>query len=235
MVMIPKVSIIIPFYNCAYVDQAIESALNQSYPSIEVIVVNDGSTMHLEKLEPYADRITILHKVNGGTATALNWGMDTACGTYTAWLSSDDLFLPEKISLQVEYMERNRIDLCFSDYLLITDAGTEWMWSVNESFEEIKGLKDVLSYRNPINGSTMLMKRTIFREAGFFEPKYRFTHDYDMWMRLMLKGYSFGYIHRPLIKYRTHPASGSMNHQADIRREMNDLQLLYREKRREED
>ena len=63
--MEPKVSIVIPFYNCAYIEQAVHSALNQTYPHIEVIVVDDGSTKHVEKLKPFMDRITYVRKENG--------------------------------------------------------------------------------------------------------------------------------------------------------------------------
>ena len=63
--MIPKVTVIIPFYNCVYVQQAVESALAQTYPEIEVIVVDDGSTEHMDLLNPYVDRIRYIRKING--------------------------------------------------------------------------------------------------------------------------------------------------------------------------
>ena len=70
--MLPKVSIIIPFYNDSYIDQAVVSALYQTYPNIEIIVVDDGSTQHQYRLAPYLSRIIYLGKANGGTASALN-------------------------------------------------------------------------------------------------------------------------------------------------------------------
>lgn len=80
--MLPKVSVVVPFYNCPYVDRAVHSVLNQSYPNVEIIVVNDGSTQHVEKLAPYLDRILYVEKANGGTATALNVGIRRATGAY---------------------------------------------------------------------------------------------------------------------------------------------------------
>lgn len=101
-----KVSIIIPFYNCQYVEKAIESALNQTYQNIEVIVVDDGSTKYIERITPYLDSIHYIQKKNGGTASALNTGIRYATGEYFAWLSSDDLFKPDKISKQLKFMKR---------------------------------------------------------------------------------------------------------------------------------
>jgi glycosyltransferase involved in cell wall biosynthesis len=100
----PRVSIVVPFFNCAYVGQAIESALSQTHPNVEVIVVNDGSCRHTEQLTPYRDRIRIIDKANGGTATALNAGLRAASGAYWTWLSSDDLYHPEKVARQLAFI-----------------------------------------------------------------------------------------------------------------------------------
>ncbi|MGO4274414.1 glycosyltransferase family 2 protein, partial [Paenibacillus sp. TAF58] len=80
--MQPKVSIIIPFYNCPYIDQAIASAIGQTYANVEIIVVDDGSTIHADKIGPFKDRVYYLGKANGGTASALNHGIRYASGEY---------------------------------------------------------------------------------------------------------------------------------------------------------
>ncbi|MED3823911.1 glycosyltransferase family A protein, partial [Priestia flexa] len=68
--MVKKVSIIVPFYNCVYIDKALDSLLKQTYLNIEIIVVNDGAIEHTEKLIPYLNKIVYIEKENGGTASA---------------------------------------------------------------------------------------------------------------------------------------------------------------------
>ncbi len=95
------VSVVIPVYNGArYLPQAIDSALGQTYPHCEVIVVNDGSEDGGETRKAalaYGDRIRYIEKENGGVASALNCGIQSMNGRYFCWLSHDDLFLPDKV------------------------------------------------------------------------------------------------------------------------------------------
>jgi len=92
-----KVSVIIPTYNRPrWLPETIESVLNQTYPYMEIIVVNDGSTDNTEGvLEPYMDRIEYIYKENGGPGSAANAGIMAATSEYIARLDDDDLFLPE--------------------------------------------------------------------------------------------------------------------------------------------
>ncbi len=101
----PFVSIVIPVYNGAnYLREAIESALGQTYPDVEVIVVNDGSNDGGKTRDvalSFGNRIRYLEKTNGGVATALNLGVREMRGELFAWLSHDDVYYPEKIARQV--------------------------------------------------------------------------------------------------------------------------------------
>src|SRR5688500_7068290 len=102
----PRVSVVIPVYNGAnYLAQAIDSALAQTYPDGEVVVVDDGSTDEraTERIaRGYGHRIRYIRKENGGVATALNAGIEAMTGDYFSWLSHDDMYLPDKVALQVE-------------------------------------------------------------------------------------------------------------------------------------
>jgi len=95
----PKVSIIIPVYNGSnYMQEAINSALNQTYSNLEVIVINDGSTDDTDKIaKSFGQKIKYYQKDNGGVSTALNLGIEKMNGEYFSWLSHDDVYMPTKI------------------------------------------------------------------------------------------------------------------------------------------
>jgi len=103
----PSVSVIIPTYNRAsLIGAAIQSVLNQTFKSVEIIVVDDGSTDETQRaLEPHAGKIVSLATKNNGPAHARNVGMKAASGTYIAFLDSDDMYLPHKLELEVAFME----------------------------------------------------------------------------------------------------------------------------------
>mgnify|MGYP001620160184 FL=1 len=107
-----KVTVIIPCYNRdKFVGKTIDSALSQTYPNIEIIAVNDGSTDSTgEALKSYGTRIKVLEhpgRVNKGQSAAINLAMREADGEYVAILDSDDLWHPDKIARQVEFFEKN--------------------------------------------------------------------------------------------------------------------------------
>lgn len=105
----PTVSVVIPTYNqSTYLLEAIESVLGQSFKDYEIIVVDDGCTDDtLERLRPYADRLQIISQSNAGTGVARNRGIAEARGKYVALLDHDDWWLPEKLAVQVEFMEKH--------------------------------------------------------------------------------------------------------------------------------
>lgn len=220
------VSVVIPFFNCPYIDQAIESALGQTYPHVEVIVVNDGSTQYLEKITPYKHRIRYLEKANGGTASALNMGIRFATGDYFSWLSADDLFDREKIAKQLRWMKLYQSPASFTAYRLI-DAQNRVLglqpstWFANRAhfFEHMK--RYCL-----INGSTVMIHMDIFREVGMFDESLRYAHDYEFWLRVLLK-HHFQFVPEPLLSYRVHDQMGTVRHWQHVLAEAALVQAKY--------
>jgi glycosyltransferase involved in cell wall biosynthesis len=225
--MNPKVSVIIPFYNCSYVDQAIESALNQTYPNIEIIVVDDGSTKFKEKLIPFEGRIVYIKKENGGTATALNEGIRAATGEYIAWLSSDDYFLPDKIAKQISFMLNEKVEVSFTNYNYINEDNQpveHWGRPVFSNNDDV--YRAFLDY-NAINGCTVMIKKEIFDHIGYFYPDLRYTQDYEMWMRLLLHGYKIYHLDEELTKFRVHKESGTYKNQEAMQQEISIIKNYY--------
>ena len=122
-----KVSIIIPVYNGEkYIKEAIESALNQTYTNIEIIVVNDGSKDNTDEIcKSYGNKIKYIKKENGGVATALNTGIKEAKGQYVAWLSHDDLYKENRIEKGMEVLSKlkDKNTIIFSNFELIDSNG----------------------------------------------------------------------------------------------------------------
>ncbi|MFC7372831.1 glycosyltransferase [Fictibacillus iocasae] len=225
--MNPKVSIIIPFYNCSYVAHAINSALNQTYPNIEIIVVDDGSTRYVEHLDHFKDKIIYVRKDNGGTATALNLGIKNASGEYIAWLSSDDYFLPEKISKQLAFMQSNQADISYTNFDVVDKHNHLIHSAVSQKFSTIKELYETMTIGNPINGCTVMMRKTLFQKVGYFNPDLKFTQDYCMWFRVLFHGYHMYFLDEPLTKYRIHDESTTHNNLLQLNTEANYVISYY--------
>jgi glycosyltransferase involved in cell wall biosynthesis len=216
---VKKVSIIIPFYNCEFVNEAIESALNQTYKNIEVIVVNDGSTQYSEKIKPYLKKIKYIEKRNGGTASALNVGIQNATGEFFSWLSSDDIYEPYKTENQVSFMETNQLWASYANYYLINERGKITSPPIGVDFPKVSQFLKRMRRGCVINGCTVMLRMSIFKEFGLFDESLPFTHDYDYWLRILHK-HHFYFYNEPLVKYRVHENMGTKKHSEQIRKEL---------------
>ncbi len=206
------VSIIIPVFNGSnYLREAIDSALAQTYKHIEVLVINDGSTDDgaTDKIaKSYGSKIRYFPKENGGVATALNLGIKQMKGEWFAWLSHDDIYIKNKITLMVDYLTKHpKAKILYSNYELV-DAHLRHLHDVSVKPENIANMCLRLTYSYPINGCAMLINKTCFKKVGLFDPKLRTTQDYDMWFRLA-KIYPYDYVPISSIKSRLHPKQGS--------------------------
>lgn len=121
---IPLVSVVIPVYNGNnYLQDAVNSVFAQTYPNIEIIIVDDGSTDETWPLiEKLGNKVFGFHKENGGIASALIFGIRKAKGNIIAWLSHDDVFLPTKIVKQVEFLNSNpEMIACYTDFDIVDE------------------------------------------------------------------------------------------------------------------
>ncbi len=194
----PKVSIIIPVYNGSnFLKEAIESALAQTYDNTEVIVINDGSTDDGQTAtiaRAYGKKIQYFEKENGGVATALNLGVEKMTGTYASWLSHDDLYTPNKLLDQIEFLKSNPDDrqaVLYGDFSLIDEGGT-LIYDVHVPTIPPSQFILKLVSSSPVHGCTTLVPKICFETVGNFNPKLRTTQDYDLWFRMARK---FRFIH----------------------------------------
>lgn len=206
----PKVTAVIPFYNDPYIGEAVESVLAQRFEGLEVIVVDDGSTREAWRLQRYRDRVHVLGKANGGTASALNHGFRMARGEYVAWLSSDDRWLPGKLARQLAHMERTGSAISHTAFRTIDAAGVPSPKPVRLAFESRYDFYRSLLRANAINGCTVMMRKALFVQLGGFDESAVFTHDYDLWIRAILAGYPPTYLNEPLTEYRKHAGMGTI-------------------------
>ena len=231
---LPLVSVVIPVYNGAnFLRQAIDSALAQSYPHVEVIVVDDGSTdggATQGIIRSYGDRVVGVEKPNGGVATALNEGIKVMRGVLFSWLSHDDLYYPDKLPRQVEFL-RTQPDsrvIVFSHEDRIDADGRIVRKAVPVAFDP-KRLYYQLLFRRFIGGCSLLIPKSAFDEAGLFDPRYRCVQDYDLWFRMAAKGYTFAYCPITSGMSRIHAAQDSRSRAGASREEQAELFIKVQE------
>jgi glycosyltransferase involved in cell wall biosynthesis len=189
----PLVSIVIPVYNGSnYVAEAIESALNQTYRNIEILVINDGSTdggATDEVVSRYGGRVRYIRKPNGGVATALNLGIGEMRGEYFSWLSHDDLYLPNKVQAQIDFLAESGfpdVVVYTNHYNLIEPAKTTHLARHSPCLNLQFRAKEIVA-NNQIHGCALLVPRKAFAHAGLFSEKLRVAQDYDLWFRIAEK------------------------------------------------
>lgn len=213
----PLVSIIIPVYNGEnFVEEAIRSALNQTYQNIEIILVNDGSTDNTEKICKKFSQIKYFYQENKGVAAALNKGIREAKGQYFSWLSHDDLYKNQKIEKQIEFInkQKNKELILWSNYEIIDETGQK---CGETKFEMVFSPNYLLTplfpiFNGLIHGCSLLIPFSLLKEfeseEGVFDERLRYTQDYDLWYRLFRKSPLY-FLPEPLIISRQHSQQDS--------------------------
>ncbi|MHB8956123.1 MAG: glycosyltransferase family 2 protein [Pirellulaceae bacterium] len=215
----PLVSLVIPIYNGSkFMREAIESALAQTYPHLEIIVVNDGSNDDGRTEEialSYGDKIRYFAKSNGGCASALNLAISKMSGEYFSWLSHDDRYLPDKIAHQVATVVAGSDPdaIVYSGYQLIDEASRP-LATVRPSDllpEEQLTIPLLPLLRGLIHGCTLLIPKKYFVEVGTFDESLPTTQDYDLWFRI-LRVAPLVYDDSILVESRVHPDQDTHRH-----------------------
>ena len=200
----PLVSVVVATYNMArYLPSAIRSVLEQTYPALEVLVIDDGSTDDTRTaIQPLLDdrRVRYLAQENQGQAGAKNRGVLEAKGEYVAFLDADDLWHRDKLTHQIPlFYGRERVGVVYSRYLEIDEAGRQIAVSDNKLFRgHISGPLLIFNF---IAFGTTVAKRECFERLGLFDEELGMGIDYDLWLRFSTQ-YEFDYVDLPLLQYR---------------------------------
>ena len=214
----PLVSAIIPGYNCAqYIERAINSVLDQTYPNIECIVVNDGSADETGAVaRRFGSRITVIDQKNGGASAARNTGITHATGELIAFLDADDYWLPEKITKQVEVMHSHPdvvlVSTGFASHnaaSAVEDASpTSTIESSSPTLPPLEVHEDFLPlFRDPYLGTpTVMVRRSRIDEAGVFDTTLPIAEDVEFFFRMCI-GHAYARINETLIKIHHRPDS----------------------------
>lgn len=207
----PLVSVVIPAYNAAaLIGETLDSVLAQTYPNLEVLVVDDGSTDDTPQvLDRYADRIRVLRQANAGQAAARNCGAREARGELMAFLDSDDLWDPDKIARQVALLGRFPEALAvYCDHRSIDAKGHLLSPSAAVVHPRPSGdiLRALLLGPCIITPGLVLLRRAAFDATDGFDESasMRGHEDYALWLRLATRG-PFVYSPDTLVSYRRHP------------------------------
>ena len=207
--MLSRVTIIIPAYNRAdYINQTIDSVLNQSFQDFELIVVDDGSTDGTyEKIKAYGSQLTLLEHSgheNRGQSASINKALKVASGKYIIILDSDDFWELNKLQIQVDYLEANpEIGLVYTNGYG-TDSHGEITYKYHSAdHQEPNDPNAVLLdcyMALPVNA---MVRKSVYDAVGFFNEEYRAAQDHDMLIRIAEKC-RFDYLPDFLFYYRRH-------------------------------
>ncbi|MDO8559770.1 MAG: glycosyltransferase [bacterium] len=211
----PLISIIIPTYNRPQqAVAAVQSFLRQTYQRFEVIVVNDGGTQEVGPAVSALDdpRIRFVSKLNGGLASARNYGLRLAQGEFVTFCDDDDDVYPQRLELHLAHVEAAGAAISFCNAHIVTGRRTRLFFG-HAPQPSFTGL---FCRRNP-PVHAFLVARECIERAGGFNERLRVCEDYDLWLRLLPR-YRFDYFHLPLVRYVRHP--GAMS---------NDLPTMSRE------
>ncbi len=201
----PKVSIIMSVYNGElYLRQAIESVLSQTFADFEFIIVDDGSTdgSNTILMSYKDDRIRLFHNANQGQLKSLNEAIGHSVGEYIAILDADDISHPERFEKQVDILDLDQsLAMCgsFADFI-DKDGKHIGQYQVPISSKEIR--REVF-FHCPFIHSSMMIRREILDQVGYYNESFSPAHDYELWTRIIYKFATYN-IPEYLISYRIH-------------------------------
>ncbi len=226
----PRVSVIIPTYNREnMIGNAIESVLNQTFRDFEIVIIDDASDDNTEEVVKGFDDdriVYILHKEKKGGSAARNTGIKKATGKFIAFLDSDDWWHPKKLEKQLSKMETSRInpELVYTGIRQVNNDGK----LIKEIIPIFRGniFQELLIENVVGTTSSVLLRKEVFSDVGFFDENLPSRQDLDLWIRIARK-HIFDYVETPLVYQRIHENRITENLNAKIKGRFLLLDKIY--------
>ncbi len=225
------VSVVIPFYSgLDWLKEAINSVLNQTYQNIEILVINDGSRENInELLDLYGSSAKIISKVNGGPASARNLGIEKSTGKYIAFLDSDDLWLPDKLSKQIRIMELSHLIWSQHSYEMFWDDNDQTKLINTKSYSGNVYRDCFISLK--IQTSCVVVLRKFLMDNNIrFPLEKRYGQD-GAFFRQVAKKYPLGYIDGVYSRFRMRGANAGFRAKVQL----NDKASIFSEIKTDKD
>jgi len=200
---LPLVSVILPVYNGQqFLAEALDSVLAQTYPQMEVLVMDDGSSDNSSSIATQYLTIVYHKLAHQGVAAARNAGVRLSTGDILAFIDQDDLWTPDKTAEQVEYLQKHtEVDVvsCHTEFFLDGIASKpDWL---REARFQKPG-------KNFTLGSS-LIRRSVLESVGLFDTVYKSASDHDWFVRALDAGNQIGHMEATFLKRRLHQGNHS--------------------------
>ncbi len=227
------VSVIIPYYNKKeFIFATLDSLNNQVYKDFEVIIVDDGSDEKLEdflNFNNYFFPLKLIRQINKGLSAARNTGLLNCNGTLISFLDADDVWSPNKLEIQVQFMDK--YDFVYCNYKIFANE----IYSAQTVFNkyESSNLKIDLLKGNCISGSasSVMISKNLYDKVGLFNVSLIYAEDWDYWLRCFQVSSRFKFIDEPLVFIRSNFLNGTFlnNHEFkfSILQKMNSVSLIF--------
>lgn len=214
----PRFSVVITAYQAAgTIAAAVESALRQTRPAEEVLIVDDGSSDDLAgALAPFGERIRTIRRENGGGAAARNSGARAAAGEFMAILDADDTFEPRRLEAIASLAAAQpQLDLIATDASFVV-AGEKVGTFLEHNPFPAEGQREAI-FASCFPGGWPAVRIGALEAAGGFDEEMRIAYDWDCWLRMILAGSRVGMVTEPLYDYVLHEGSLASSRLASLR------------------
>jgi glycosyltransferase involved in cell wall biosynthesis len=212
------VSVVIPAYNASrFIAATLESVLAQTFPPAEIIVIDDGSTDSTAEIaESFGPPVRVIRRNNSGQAASRNFAVQQASCEWIAFIDADDLWDPCKLEKQkMALAETPGAELCYTARVCFEQTGHDCIRpTLTIPVPPARQIRKALSRSTTFLPSSVVIRRSVFLDAGGFNSHYKIVEDWDLWLRLLSAGVVFTACTEPLLLYRTHEAS--ISRRADV-------------------